>query len=98
MTGQASSAHYPLIRLHARAQGLARLQVVRMQEVRMALLAEEGNRRDQQSVLIRAMRRMAVQAVLAHRRMLEQEGSTLLRMTLIARLVDGVRLQQRGGQ
>ena len=93
MTGQAPTAHHPFIGMNARAQGLARLQVVRMQEIGMTLLAKEGNRRDQQRVLIRSMRRVAVQAVLAHRRMLEQEGSTFFRMALIARLVDGVGLQ-----
>jgi len=41
---------------------------------------------------------MAIEAVLAHRRMLEQEGTALFRMTLIARFVDGIRFQQRAAQ
>ena len=93
VTGQAASAHHPLIGMNTRAQGLAGLQVVWMKPIGMTLLAEEGNRRDQQRALIRAMRRVAVQTVLAHRRMLEQEGSAFFRMALIARLVDGVGLQ-----
>jgi len=61
----------------------------------MTLLAKEGNRCNQQRALIRAVRRVAVQAVLAHRRMLEQEGPAFFRVALIARLIDGVGLQQR---
>ena len=41
---------------------------------------------------------MTIEAVLAHGRMFEQEGSTLLRMALIAGFVDCVRLQQGTGQ
>jgi len=44
------------------------------------------------------VREMTIEAVLAHRRMLEQKRSTLLRMALIAGLVDGVGLQQGTGQ
>ncbi len=66
-----------------------------MQEIRVTLLAQERNRRDQQRVLIRAMGGMAIQAILAHRRMFEKKRSALLGMTLVARFVDRVRLQQR---
>lgn len=44
------------------------------------------------------MRSMAIEAVLAHRRMLEQEGPALFRMTLVACFVDRIRFQQRAGQ
>ena len=64
----------------------------------MALLAQERNRRHQQRALIRAVRRVAVEAVLANGCMLEQERTALLGMALIARLVDRIRLEQRTGQ
>src|ERR1700722_2561391 len=44
------------------------------------------------------MRRVAVEATLAYWSMLEQEGATLFRVTLVARLVDRVGFQQRVGQ
>ena len=54
--------------------------------------------RDFQQVLIhRAVRIMAVQAVLAHRRMFEQERSALLGMARVAIVVDRIRPQQRLG-
>ena len=98
VTGEAASPHDALIRSRPRAQGLPRLQVVRVQKIRMTLLTQEGNRRDQQRVLIRAMRRVAIEAVLANGRMLEQERSALLRMALVAGLVDRIGLEQRIGQ
>jgi hypothetical protein len=54
----------------------------------MALLAQKWDRCDQQRQLIRAVREMTIQAILAHRGVLEQEGSALLRMALIAGFVD----------
>ncbi len=69
-----------------------------MQEIGVALLAEERNRRDQQRALIRAVRRVAIEAVLTNGRMLEQERSTLFRMALIARLVHRIGFEQRAGQ
>src|ERR1700735_4521568 len=44
------------------------------------------------------MWRVAVEAALAYGCMLEQEGATLFRVTLVARLVDRVGFQQRVGQ
>src|ERR1700722_8807842 len=44
------------------------------------------------------MWRVAVEATLAYWSMLEQEGATLFRVTLVARLVDRVGFQQRVGQ
>ena len=64
----------------------------------MALLAQEWDRCDQQRQLIRAVREMTIQAILAHRRVLEQERSALLRMALIAGFVDRVGLEQGIGQ
>jgi hypothetical protein len=98
VTREASPAQHSLIRMQTGTQGLARLQVVRVQEIRMTLLAEERNRRDQKRVLVGAMRSMAIEAFLAHRRMLEQEGPALFRMTLVARLIDLIRFQQRACQ
>ena len=98
MTGEAASPHDAFIRIRAGSQGLPRLQVVRVQEIRMTLLTQERNRCDQQRALIRAVRRVAIEAVLANRRMLEQERTALLRMALVARLVHRVGLEQRIGQ
>ena len=64
-------------------------------DVRMALLAQERHRRHEQRVLVRAVRRVAVEAAVAHRRVLEQERSALLGVALVAVLVDGVGLEQR---
>ncbi len=69
-----------------------------MQEIGVALLAQEGNRGDKESILIRPMRGMAIQATLANRGMFEQERAAFLGMTLVAGLVDGVRLQQGIGE
>src|ERR1700722_17411535 len=91
VTREACPAQHSLVGIQSGTQGLARLQVVRMQEIRMTLLAEERYRRDQQRALVGAMRSMAIEAVLAHRRMLEQEGAALFRMTLVAGFVDRVR-------
>ena len=98
VTGEAASPHDAFIRIRAGSQGLPRLQVVRVQEIRVALLAQERNRRHQQRALIRAVRRVAVEAVLANGGMLEQERTALLGMALIARLVDRIGLEQRAGQ
>src|SRR6202035_5249087 len=87
VAGQAPSPHDAFMRTRAGSQGLPRLQVVRVNEIGMALLAQEGNRRDQQHILIRAVRRVAVEAVLANGCMLEQERTAFLGMALIARLV-----------
>ena len=93
VTREATPAQHSLIGMQTSTYGLARLQVVRVLEIRMTLLAEEGNRRDQQRALVGAMRSMAIEAVLAHRRMLEQEGPALFRVTLVAGFVDRIRFQ-----
>src|SRR4029453_16743596 len=58
----------------------------------VALLAEERHRRALQLEVIRAVRRVAVQAALAHRRMLPKERPALLGVAGVALLVD-----RRGG-
>ena len=98
VTSEAASPHDAFIGIRAGSQGLPRLQVVRVNKIGMALLAQERNRRDQQCVLIRAVRRVAVEAVLANGCMLEQERTALLGMALIARLVDRIGLEQRASQ
>ena len=64
----------------------------------MALLAQEWNRRDQQGALIRAMGRVAIEAVLPHRRVFEQERPALFCVALIAGLVDRGGLEEGIGQ
>ena len=78
-------------------QGGSGSHVVRMAQSRMALLAQERNRRDQQGLLVRPVRCVAVEAALAHGSVFEKERTALLRVTLVAGLVDGIRLQQRAG-
>ena len=97
MTGQAGPAHDAFIRIGSSRQRIGCLQVVRMALVRVTLLTQERQRSDQQSVLIGTMWRMTVEAVFAHWCMLEDERPALLGMTLVAGLVDGIRLQQRVG-
>ena len=93
VTREASSAQHSLIGMQTGTYGLARQQIVRVIEIRVTLLAEERDRRDQQRALIRAMRSMAIEAVLAHRRMLEQKGPALFRVTLVAGFVDRIGFQ-----
>ena len=69
-----------------------------MAHAAVALLAQERNRRDQQRVLVRTVRRVAIEAAFADRRVLEQEWPALLGMALRAGLVDRIGLQQRAGQ
>lgn len=63
----------------------------------MTLVAHAWARYSQGELIDRAMRFMAVQTVLAHRQMLEQERSALLGMTLVASRVDRFSFQQRLG-
>src|SRR5215510_11584812 len=63
-------------------------------EIGVTLLAEARPRDLQQEVIDRAVRIVAVQAVLAHRGMLPQERAALLRVTLVAIVVDGGLIQK----
>src|SRR5450759_4027573 len=59
----------------------------------------QARSRDLEKVFVhRAMRIVAVQAVLAHRRVFEQERSALLGMALVAIVVDRIRPQQPFGE
>ena len=58
----------------------------------MALQAKRRITLGKQSLIHRAMRRMAVETVLPHRRVLEQEWTALLGMTAVTDLVDAIRL------
>jgi hypothetical protein len=60
----------------------------------MGLLAQDWTRRNQELLMVGAMRPVAIEAVVAHGSMLEQEGSALLGMTLVTGLVDGIRFKQ----
>lgn len=62
--------------------------------MRMALLAQEGNRCHEQTVVIRAVWVVTIDAAVAHRRVLEQKWTALGCMTLIAGLIQGVGLEQ----
>ena len=97
VAGDASSPHGALVGMQPGGERVGRMHVIRMAQARMALLAQERNRRDQQGLLVRPVRRVAVEATLAHGRVFEQERPAFLRVTLVAGLVDRVRLQQRAG-
>ena len=60
----------------------------------MALLAQPRARDLQHGIVDRAMGVMAVQAVLAHRRVFPQERSALLGVTLVTGVVDRGRSEQ----
>ena len=62
--------------------------------IRVAVLAQEGRSLDQQIRLVRAVRRMAVQAAFADRKVLPQQRAALLRVAVVASLVDRNFLQQ----
>ena len=64
----------------------------------VTLEAQSRTREFQRVLVDGAVRIMAVQTVLAHRRMLEQERTALFRMALVAGLVDRIGLEQRAGQ
>lgn len=57
---------------------------------KVALLAQVGLSADQQVLVIRAMRRMAVGTVFLYRRVFPQKGPALFRMAVIALLVNRV--------
>src|ERR1700677_2861571 len=92
VAGQATAAHNLRFWVRAVGRSLTRLQRTRVGADRVTLLAENRNGCDQERRLIRAVRGVAVQAVLAHRRMFEEERPTLLRMALITGFVDCVGL------
>ena len=60
----------------------------------VTLLAQPRTRNGQQLFMIRAVRFVAVQTIVARRRVLEQERAALVGMAGVTRLVDGRFLQQ----
>ena len=64
----------------------------------MALLAQHGPRRGQQRLKIGPVRIVAVQAVLAHGCMLEQEGPAFLGVAAVANFIDAIGLEKRRGR
>ena len=63
----------------------------------VALLAEERTRRLQQLVVVRAMRMMAIHAVLAYGGVLPDERAAFFGVTLITGVIDRIGFQQRLG-
>ena len=72
----------------------ARQELRGMANLRMALLAQHGPRRRQQTLEIGAVRIVAVEAVFPNRRVLEEEGPTLLGVAAVADLVDAIGFEQ----
>src|SRR5258706_2128464 len=68
---------------------------VRVVDRRVTLLTQERKRSDEQLLVIRAVRLVAVEAALRHGRVLPDEGPALLGVTAGAQLVHVVGLQQR---
>src|SRR6185436_8066755 len=65
-----------------------------MSDLAMALLTQDRPRRDEQFLVVRAVRRMTGHAVFAHRSMLKQERTALLGVTIVAGLIDAISLEQ----
>ena len=90
----AAAIQDPRIRRPAAADVGFGEQVVGMPAIGMALLAQDRPCRRQQHIVIGAVGLVTVQAVVAYRGMLPDEGSSLLGVTLIANLIDAVRCEQ----
>src|SRR5690242_10460251 len=69
-------------------QGGAVVEGPRVARVRVALLAEVGDRGLLQLLVVRAVRGVAVQAALAHRRVLPEKRPALFGVAGVALLVD----------
>ncbi len=74
-----------------------REQIIWMTAVAVTLLTQKWPGRDQQHLMVGPMWQMAVQAVVAYRRMLPDEWTAFFGVTLVAHLVGGVAFQQRMG-
>src|SRR5688572_8359782 len=90
----AVAVHRALVRARAARQVGARHQVGGVEHVRVALLAEERARDREQALVARAVRHVAAEAVLAHRRVLPDERAALLRVAAVAQLVHRIGLEQ----
>src|SRR5262249_40077695 len=73
------------------AEGLARVGRRR----RVALLAEVWARREEHGLVVRAVRLVAIEAVLAHRRVFPQERAALFGVARVAGVVHSVAAEQR---
>lgn len=93
MTGNAAPGEQALVGTHAAPQRLRSEQIVRMPGMRVALLAQERNRGDEQAVVIGAVRIVTVDATVAYGCMFEQKRSALGSVALIAGFVDRVGLE-----
>src|SRR6185369_17078710 len=96
VTVEARAVEDPVARLGLVGQGGAVVQGAGVPGVRVALLAEERYGRLLQLEMVRAVRGMAVQAALTHRRVLPEERTALLGVAGVALLVDRSRLDHLG--
>src|SRR6185295_10883476 len=87
----------PVARPRAVAQGGGVVERAGVPGVGVALLAEERNRGLLQLQVVRSVRRMTVQAVLADRRMLPKERAALFGVAAVALLVDRGRFDHLRG-
>ena len=84
-----SGCHVPARQISAAIQVLAVVTAV-------AALTEHGRSRFQKARNIRAVRRMAIGAIVNDRGVLPKEGTTFFRVARIAGFVDRIFYQQRG--
>lgn len=77
-----------------RRAGRNRIQRPRMPCIRVTGLAEEGHFVLQQLIVARSMRRVAIHAIFGNRRVLPEERTTFLGMTLEALIVHARRIDQ----
>jgi hypothetical protein len=73
---------------------LERNRMVPDAELRVALLTQEGGRRDQQAVSIRTVRQMTTRTALGHRSVLPYEGTSLVGMATRAEIEGRTGAQQ----
>src|SRR5271170_4970322 len=95
MAGLAARSDQPRVGARAAGQIAHRHQLRRMAVLCVALLAKHWPRRIQQTLEIRAMWIVAVEAALAHGSVLEQKRTALLGMAAVTHIIDAVGLQQR---
>src|SRR5690348_5739490 len=98
VAGQAGATDQPLVRGGPAGESHPGQQVVGMTRHGVALLAQHRRRQREQRLLAGAVRVVASQAVLAYRRMFEQERPALLGMARVAGLVHGIGLDEIRGE
>ena len=88
MTILATAVHEPGIGADASGQVGSSQQIIRMTSVDMTLLAQKRAAGGEQGFMIRAMCRMAIQAVFPDRCMLPKHGAAFFLMTIETKLID----------